>query len=52
METQTINGKKTHFVLAKNDSNNADEPRDLTIPIEDMFNFFAEKGDMRIYNYF
>ena len=50
-------GKKKHSVLVKNDSNNSDEVREreretMPIPIEEMYNVFHEKGDMRIYNYF
>lgn len=44
--------KKKHYVIVKNDSGNSDEPKELTIAIEELFSHFEEKNDMRIYNYF
>ena len=47
METKQIDGKKTHCVLVKIDNEKTE-----CIPVEELHNYFSERGDMRIYNYF
>ena len=49
METVKKDGTKTHRVRVKLDSKaEKTEP----IPVEELHNYFLERGDMRIYNYF
>ena len=55
MKTEKKDGTKTHWVLVKLD-NNAEKTERVEkterIPVEELHNYFLERGDMRIYNYF
>ena len=52
METKRdIDGVMKHFVVVKDDTIPT-EKKTHSILVENMFNFFQEKGDMRLYNYF
>ena len=44
-------GVRKHYVIVKDDTVQA-EPKTLKIPAENLFTFFQEKQDMRLYDYF
>jgi len=44
-------GVKRHYVMIKDDTI-PNEPKNLEIPVENLFNTFQEKQDMRLYDYF
>ena len=51
MKTEMIEGVKTHCVQIIDDTI-PNEAKEISIPVENMFDYFTEKGDLRLYNYF
>ena len=51
MITKPIDGQKTHLVEIVDDTIEK-EPKNIEISVENMFDYFTEKGDLRLYNYF
>ena len=51
MITKQIDGQRTHLVEIVDDTI-ANEPKNIEISVENMFDYFTEKGDLRLYNYF
>ena len=51
MITKQIDGQRTHLVEIVDDTIEK-EHKKIEISVENMFDYFTEKGDLRLYNYF
>ena len=51
MRTENVNGEMKHCVAVLDDTI-LTEKKQYSIPIENMYTFFQEKGDMRLYYFF